>query len=291
MSIITLLDTQIVLSRLDSIKGQLSAAPAVLYGQYGLGTDLVNLPPSFVFPVTMSLIPFVAAALARRENGLANRVVSSAFRLIALLAIPAGIGLSVLSKPILMLLYPVQPQDALACAPLLRVQGIACIFICLMNLTNAILQSYGKEKLPIWTMIMGGVTKIVMNYFLVGNPNINIMGAPISTLCCYMVIAGLNLFFVWKYSPEKPRYFQIFAKPAAAAVLMGVSAWTVYGLLSRVLSGGGSAYLGNAVSTLGAIFVAVVVYGILVLALRILRAEDLDSIPHGKKLAKILRLK
>jgi len=140
-------------------------------------------------------------------------------------------------------------------------------------------------------MVMGGVTKIVMNYFLVGNPNINIMGAPISTLCCYMVIAGLNLFFVWKYSPEKPRYFQIFAKPAAAAVLMGVSAWTVYGLLSRVLSGGGSAYLGNAVSTLGAIFVAVVVYGILVLALRILRAEDLESIPHGKKLARILRLK
>lgn len=291
MSIITLLDTQIVLSRLDSIKSQLSAAPAVLYGQYGLGTDLVNLPPSFVFPVTMSLIPFVAAALARRENGLANRVVSSAFRLIALLAIPAGIGLSVLSKPILLLLYPVQPQDALACAPLLRVQGIACIFICLMNLTNAILQSYGKEKLPIWTMIMGGVTKIVMNYFLVGNPDVNIMGAPISTLCCYLVIAGLNLYFVWKYSPEKPRYFQIFAKPAAASALMGVSAWAMYGLLSRTLSGGRSEYLGNAVSTLGAIFAAVGVYGILVLALRILRAEDLESIPHGKKLAKILRLK
>ncbi|MPN39731.1 hypothetical protein SDC9_187260 [bioreactor metagenome] len=196
-----------------------------------------------------------------------------------------------LSGPILLLLYPAQVQDAIACAPLLRVQGVACIFICLMNLTNAILQSYGKEKLPIWTMIMGGVTKIVMNYFLVGNPNINIMGAPISTLCCYLVIAGLNLYFVWKYSPEKPRYLQIFVKPAAASVLMGVSAWAMYGLLSRALSGGRSEYLGNAVSTLGAIFVAVAVYGILVLALRILRAEDLESIPHGKKLAKILRLK
>jgi stage V sporulation protein B len=291
MSIITLLDTQIVLSRLDSIKGQLPAAPAVLYGQYGLGTDLVNLPPSFVFPITMSLIPFVAAALAQHENVRANRVVSSALRLIALMAIPAGIGLSVLSGPILRLLYPAQPQDAIACAPLLRVQGIACIFICLMNLTNAILQSYGKEKIPIWTMIAGGVTKIIMNYFLVGNPDINIMGAPISTLCCYLVIAGLNLHFVWKYSPEKPRYLQIFAKPALAAVLMGISAWAVYGFLSRALSGGGSAYLSNAVSTLLAIFAAVMVYGILVLALRILRAEDLESIPHGKKLAKILRLK
>lgn len=291
MSIITLLDMQIVLGRLDSIKGQLPATPAALYGQYSLGTDLVNLPPSFVFPITMSLIPFVAAALAQHENVRANRVVSSAFRLIALLAIPAGIGLSVLSGPILRLLYPARLENAIACTPLLRIQGIACIFICLMNLTNALLQSYGKEKIPIWTMITGGVTKIIMNYFLVGNPNINIMGAPISTLCCYLVIAGLNLYFVWKYSPEKPRYFQIFAKPALASVLMGISAWAVYGLLSRALSGGGSVYLSNAVSTLGAIFVAVVVYGVLVLALRILRAEDLESIPHGKKLAKILRLK
>ncbi|WP_295868408.1 polysaccharide biosynthesis protein [uncultured Oscillibacter sp.] len=291
MSIITLLDTQIVLSRLDSISAQLPSSPAVLYGQYGLGTDLVNLPPSFVFPVTMSLIPFVAAALARQEHARANRVVSSALRLIALLAIPAGIGLSVLSEPILLLLYPAQPQDALACAPLLRVQGVACIFICLMNLTNAILQSYGREKLPIWTMIAGGVTKIVMNYFLVGNPEINIMGAPISTLCCYLVIAGLNLSFVWKYSPEKPRYLQIFAKPVIASLLMGVSAWAFYGIFSRALSGLGSAYLNNAAATMGAIVCAVVIYGVLVLALRILRAEDLESVPHGAKLAKILHLK
>ena len=289
MSIITLLDTQIVLSRLDSIKLLLPSSPAVLYGQYGLGTDLVNLPPSFVFPVTMSLIPFVAAALAQHEHQRANRVVSSAFRLISLLAIPAGIGLSVLAEPILLLLYPKQPQDAIACAPLLQVQGIACIFICLMNLTNAILQSYGKEKLPIYTMITGGIVKIGMNYVLVGNPSINIAGAPISTLCCYGVIAGLNLYFVWKYSPEKPRYLAIFAKPVLASVLMGVTAWASHGMLSRFIAS--SSYFATAVSTLGAICVAVAVYGVLVIALRILRAEDVEAIPHGKKLAKILRLK
>ena len=81
----------------------------------------------------MSLIPFVAAALAQHENARANRIVSSAFKLIALLAIPAGVGLSVLSGPILLLLYPAAVQDAVACAPLLRVQGVACIFICLMS--------------------------------------------------------------------------------------------------------------------------------------------------------------
>ena len=52
---------------------------------------------SFVYPVTMSLIPFAAAALARHDREAADRIISSSFRLIALLALPAGIGLSVLS--------------------------------------------------------------------------------------------------------------------------------------------------------------------------------------------------
>jgi len=138
--------------------------------------------------------------------------------------------------------------------------------------------------------VIGGVVKIVMNYFLVGNPDINIHGAPISTLCCYLVIAGLNLFFVWKYSPTKPKYFQLFFKPTVATVLMGGGAWAVYGFMSRALSGH-SAYGANAIATLCGILAGVIVYAILVVALRILRAEDLKTVPHGAKLAKLLHLR
>jgi stage V sporulation protein B len=168
--------------------------------------------------------------------------------------------------------------------------GIALIFICLMILTNAILQTYGKEKLPILTVVLGGVTKVVMNYILVGNPDININGAPVSTLCCYTVIVGLNLFFVWKYSPQKPHYFQLFAKPVVASVLMGAAVWATYGFASRALSGH-SAYGANAIAALAAICVGVAVYAVLVIALRILRAEDVKSIPHGEKIARLLHLK
>ena len=159
-----------------------------------------------------------------------------------------------------------------------------------MILTNAILQTYGKEKLPIFTVVAGGIVKIVMNYVLVGNPDINIHGAPISTLCCYLVIVALNLFFVWKYSPQKPKYVQLFAKPILASVLMGGAAWAVYGFVSRALSGH-SVYGTNAVATLFGIMAGVVVYGVLVIALRILRADDVRSIPHGAKLIRLLHLK
>ena len=291
MSIITLIDSKIILGRLTAISSLLPETPTALYGQYTFGMDLINLPPSFVYPVTMSLIPFAAAAMARRDSAEANRIISSAFRLIAILAIPAGVGLSVLSGPILRMLYPAQPYAAQAAAPHLRVLGIACIFICVMTLTNAILQSYGHERIPICTMIAGGITKIVMNYVLVGNPAINIHGAPISTLCCYAVIVGLNLLFVWKYSPEKPRYLQLFTKPVLASALMGGAVWAVHGLTLRALTGGEYAYGANALATAVGIGAGVVVYGILVVALRILRAEDLRSVPRGAALIKLLHLK
>ena len=238
----------------------------------------------------MSLIPFAAAALAQKDYVKADRTISAAFRIIALLALPAGVGLSVLATPIMILILPAQYEGALAAGPHLRVLGIATIFVCLMILTNAILQTYGKEKLPIFTVIIGGLTKIAMNYVLVGNPEINIHGAPISTLCCYAVIVGLNLFFVWKYSPHKPKFVQLFARPILASALMGGAAWAVHGFAIRLLSGH-SVYGANALATLFGIGAGVVVYGVLVIALRILRADDVRSIPHGNKIIKLLHLK
>ena len=290
MSIITVIDTKIILGRLQTGLGLTEVAASALKGQYSYAMDMLNMVSSFVYPVTMSLIPFAAAALANRDYAKADRTISAAFRIIALLALPAGVGLSALATPIMVLILPAQYEGALAAGPHLRLLGIATIFVCLMILTNAILQTYGKEKLPIFTVIIGGLVKIMMNYFLVGNPDINIHGAPISTLCCYMTIVGLNLFFVWKYSPCKPQYFRLFAKPVLASVLMGAAAWAGHGFVSRLLSGH-SAYGANAIATLAGICCGVVVYFVLVIALRILRAEDIKSVPYGSKLIKLLHLK
>ena len=291
LGIINLIDTKIVMGRLQGALLLSEVDAAALNGQYRMAMDMPNMVASFVYPVTMSLIPFAAAAIAQRDTARADRIISSAFRIIAVLAIPAGVGLSVLSTPIMRLILPSRQEAAAAAGPHLQILGLATIFICLMILTNAILQTYGKEKLPIFTVIAGGLTKIVMNYILVGNPEINIHGAPISTLCCYLVIVGLNLFFVWKFSAKKPRYLQLFAKPVLASVLMGAGAWAVYGFVNRALSGGHSAYGANAIAVMAGILAGVAVYGVLVVTLRILRAEDVRSIPHGEKLVRLLRLK
>ena len=80
------------MGRLQNGLGLSETAAAVLNGQYRIAMNMPNMVASFVYPVTMSLIPFAAAALARKDHAEADRIISSAFRLIAILALPAGVG-------------------------------------------------------------------------------------------------------------------------------------------------------------------------------------------------------
>ena len=72
---------------------------------------------------------------------------------------------------------------------------------------------------------------------------------------------------------------------------MGACAWSIHGFVFRLLSAGHSAYGANAIGVMCGIGAGVAVYGVLVIALRILRAEDVRSIPKGEKIIKLLHLK
>ena len=62
-------------------------------------------------------------------------------------------------------------------------------------------------------------------------------GAPVSTLYCYALIVLLNLIAIWRCVPEKPDYFQVFWRPAAAAAVMGIGARCIYNTLSLAMPG------------------------------------------------------
>ncbi len=283
MSCITLLDQMLVMGTLQDTLGLSEAAATALYGEYTFGMTLFNLPSSFIYPVTVSLIPAIGASLARSDRAGACRSTESAFRLTALLALPAGVGLSVLAGPILDLLYPAVPETAAAAAYHLSVLGIACIFVCLMVLTNGVLQAYGKEYIPVFTLLCGGALKIAANYVLVARQDIGIKGAPVGTLCCYALITVLNLIAIHRCIPQRPDYFRVFLPPMAATALMALAARGSYSFLLRVLGSSGLAVL-------LAIGAAVMVYAVAAILLGTVTRQDLLAIPKGEKIADFLRI-
>ena len=137
-------------------------------------------------------------------------------------------------------------------------------------------------------MIIGGVAKIIVSYTLVGNPRVMIFGAPVGTLTCFVVVSVLNLLVIKRKVTNPPSYGKVFTKPLIASAVMAIAVWNVYALLERVLA---DSYLMNAVATAAAILAGVVVYLVLVLALRVISHDDLALMPKGEKIAKILHIK
>ena len=289
-SLVTLIDTKLVMSQLQSVyqtvdglgtDAALDAARG-LYGIYSKTMSIYNLPFSMMVPLTACIIPAVSAALAKHDRREAQRVSESALRIGLLLALPMGMGLFALGGPIMGLLFPA--IDVEIAGPLLSMLGLASIFVALQLLCNSILQANGLVNLPILAVIIGGVVKISVNYVLVGNPDIRINGAPVGTLSCFIVIALLEIFLIRRAIPAPPSFLRALVRPFLASAVMAAAAWSVYGLLTRFLR------LGNALATLGAIAVAVVLYAALVLLLRAISREDLALMPKGDKIAKILRI-
>ena len=278
-----------------ALHATLEGISRTLYGNYGSALTIYNLPTALMTAITISVIPTVSGALARRDRRGASRVAGSALRITALMAFPMGVGLFVLGTPIIQLLFP-KMESALA-GPLLSTLGLATVFVCLMLVCNSILQAYGFVNLPILVMVLGGGVKIFTNYNVVAMPQVGIYGAPMGNIFCFGLCLLLDLLLISRVVPRRPRYLPVFLKPLIASVLMGGAAWAVYGLGSKLLSsvpeGGGPAVLsttGNAICVLGAIGVAVIVYLVLVVALRAISRDDLSLMPKGDKLARLLRL-
>ena len=290
LSLINLLDNALCLNRLQSAARFAPPAAHALYGVYGKAQTLYNLPSYFITPLTLSVVPAIATALARQKLDEASEVAESSLRIAALVTMPMGVGLFVLSEPVFRVIYwgsnPAGPT-------LLRMLGIASFFVCMNMMCNAILQAAGKERLPIVSILVGGAVKIGVNWALVGDPRINITGAPIGSICCFGTMCLLDYVFLCRALKNRPRLSRVLGAPLLSCAAMGAAAWGVYGLLARLLSRPGAPLtrMPMMLAMALAIAAAVAVYAVMIVLTGALTQEDMALIPKGEKLGRLLHLK
>ena len=281
-SIITAVDTSLVQGQLQNALGMSLDDARDLFYQYSGVQTVYQIPASLMVAITASVIPAVTVFFQQGNKKGAARVVGSALKTASIITFPAGIGMLVLGKPIVMLLFPRLKADI--AGPILSLLGAASIFVCIMLVCNSILQAHGILNLPIATMAIGGIIMVIFDYFVVAIPDINIFGSPIGTCIGYGTTCLLDLLLVDRIVPGCPNYVKVFAKPLISAGMMGVAAWAVYGLIFRVTAR-------NAVALILSIGVAGLIYLALLVLLRTLTKDDLSLMPKGDKIGRLLRIK
>ncbi len=249
----------------------LAQKAATLYGMYtGKALTMFNLPLTLIVALGTSVVPAISAAVAKGKTTEAKSLTESTLRIATLFAAPCAFGMAVFSREILNLLFSDYNAHIV-----LSILSIAIIPVGLVQVSNSVLQAYGKVYKPVIHMIIGGIIKVLFNYFAI--PYLGIDGAPVGTGLCYLVIAFLNIRSIIKVAKIDFKWGSFILKPVAAAAIMGSVGFVLSTFLpmSRALC-------------IVEIGVCVLIYGASVFAVKAISREDILTLPKGARIAAIL---
>ena len=250
--------------------------------------SVINLPATLTIGIAMSIVPAISAARVRTDREGVKQLSLLSLKIAMAIGLPCAVGLSVLAGPIIKLLYSsVTPESHAIATRLMHIAAYTVVFISLVQTATGALQGVGKHRLPVWFLLIGGVTKVLVNIICIPIPGINILGAVFSNLACFGIAGVLDTIALLRITDARMNVSDTFLKPALASAVMGAGAWSAHRLLSRIpmLQGGRM----SAIATVAAILIAVVLYAVMTLALGMFTKEELAYIPGGKKLARFAR--
>lgn len=278
LSLTTILDTMMMQNRLLDY-GMNEIMVRTYYGDYtSLVISMFTLPTILLYPIANALVPLITTAHEKGNVNQESKMRAFSMRLIIMIALPCAMGLGVFSKPILSLLMFKEDSVSRA-APWLSIASLSVLFLGIISITNSFLNSVGKQRLPIISMVAGACVKLVSNYFLLGK--IGILGAPISTVLCYLVASGLNIVFVVKYVGDLPGVVKSLIQPFFCAVFsIGASAVAYYFI---------SIIIYEKIATIISILIATAGYLLLILKTKTVSEAELLMLPSANKLIKLLK--
>lgn len=260
-----------------------------LYGVYCEALDFKNLVPTITMTLGISAIPIISAAWAMHDTKTIKTTVESAIRVTMLISLPVGFGFAAVSYNILNTFYPA--ESASIGASILTIYGFSVFLFAVSSPITNMLQALGRTDIPLKALCVGAVIKIILNFILVGNPHININGASISSIICYIAVVAISLISIIRITDVKINFASVFVKPLICSSISAAVAFVTVKIFNGILGGIGSAdsmINGNSISLAISVIAAAVAYVISLLLLKGLSKDDLEMIPKGEKIAKRL---
>ena len=245
------------------------------------GTKISNIPIAMASAMATALIPGISSDFAQGYlDGVKNKVAKSV-KVTMLISIPCAVGIGVLAKPVMLVIFP-QPASLEISSMLLSCMAVSIIFYALSTLTQAILQSVGRMNAPIINataaVIIHAAVMILMMLFL--NEKYSLFYYVFSTVLYSFILCVLNQIAIHRHLQYRQEVDKTFIRPVVASIIMGAAAFGTYqGLyyLCKI----------NIIALAIAIMVGMSVYFILIIRWNAVSEEELRSMPKGYMLVGI----
>lgn len=248
----------------------------ILSGKYD---TIINVPLAFSNALGASLVPSLVATAKSGNKRQVNSKISLFVRFNMMIAIPSAVGLLVLAKPILDLIFFTENNDV--AAKMMQIGAVSVIFYCLSTVTNAVHQGLDNMMVPVRSASISLVVHIVSLFIMMVMFKWGIYGVVVSKIVFSATASMLNSHALRQkvgYIQEQKKTFLI---PLLASAIMGVLSLGTYHLFRMLI--------GSKPATLVAMLIAVAVYGAGLVLLGGISEEEMLEMPKGRLLVKVCR--
>lgn len=247
------------------------------YGILGGKVDtLTSLPLSINVAFSTALVPAISAAKARKDKKTITEKTSFSLLTSMLIGLPCTIGMCIFAGPILNLLFPNASDGTV----ILQISSLTILFTILDQTINGALQGYGKLKIPTISLGIGVLVKLILNLILVPIPEIGVNGAAWASVACHAVAFTIAITALRKNIKLNLTFSKFVIKPVLATAIMGICSYFIYLSLLGIIS--------NKLATIVAIVVAVVIYALAIIVLKVFNKEEILRVPMGNKICAVL---
>lgn len=250
---------------------------------------ITNIPISIATAVSAAILPGISASFARGNLEETRKQATDVSRITLLTAIPCAFGLMALAWPVTLLLFP-QMNSLEMAAQLLALLSVTVVFYSVSTVTNAVLQAIGKMQMPLISAGIALTIQTILLLVMIRGTDMGIYSLVLSSVVYAVLIFAMNEYFLHRYLRVRPDVLQIYIKPFAAALLMGIGALGVYAVFYKLLSALGTGLLmRNLLGLIPAMAAAVGIYFFVLLSFRAISEEDLRRIPKGTVMIRIFK--
>ncbi len=194
----------------------------------------------FGVSIATAATPAISRMVAERDFGRVRSTLANALGLMLFLNLPATIGLMVLARPIVAVIFErgrFTPTDTINTAAALQFYAIGLIGYSVVRIISPTFYALGRSRVPVMVSAASVVLNVVLNITLV--QTLGYRGLALGASITAIVNASVQLLLLRReiQGLEGSRIAAAFVRVIAASAAMGAVSWLTYELMLGALPG------------------------------------------------------
>jgi len=199
-SLVNMLDLSFVMNGLAD-KEMSEAVASALYGNYTtLAVPMLSLVSTLITPISVALMPEITKLYHKNELHDFNEGIKGASVITSFITFPAFFFFLLFPTELLRLIF--EEGSAILGAMALAMLSPSVVLLGYLTVVNTAHEATGRVGVPVLSLLIGGVVKLIVSIFLIKNADFGILGAPIGTCASYLVSLLISFYFLKRKIPD-----------------------------------------------------------------------------------------